>query len=327
MSDEKALSLVLAPQSDLPILSERFQPRNLTELMSWAKLVVASGIAPKGMNEASVVICVQAAAELRIGPAQAIQNIAVINGRPSIYGDLGKAIFDRDSAYVSFEERAPDEALTKGEGWCRIVKKSGDTVERRFSVEDAKKAGLLDKPGPWQQYRGRMLMWRARWWAMRDADPGVFKGVSAREEVEDIQYAEVEPAPGIRMPKARSASPSPQDVAKFAQEAARGASEASKPSPAPSHATPTPKNGTGDAYDIISVEPKSKGDKKWFEIHAKNEKGEIHPTTYSETFASVAVDCAKAGQQAKITTKPSKDGKYLNVAGIEPIIDTEAPAE
>src|SRR3990167_10428737 len=158
MSDDKALSQVLHPPSALPMLSERFQPRNLTELMSWAKLVVASGIAPRGMNEASVVICVQAAAELGISPGQAVQNVAVINGRPSIYGDLGKAIFDARAGAVSFQERAPDEALAKGEGCCRIVIVHGDTIERRFSKAEPEKARLWGKEGPWTTPPGRMLM-------------------------------------------------------------------------------------------------------------------------------------------------------------------------
>ncbi len=191
--DELERALVPSkPQSDLPMLTERFQPRNLTELMSWSKMVVASGLVPhsdktgKGMNQAGVVLCVQMGAELSISPAQAIQNIAIINGRPSVYGDLGLAIFRRDAKYKTFVERSPKEALEAEEGWCKIEMKDGSVVERTFSVEDAEVAGLLSKPGPWQNYRGRMLMFRARWWAMRDSAPEVFKGISSAEEMQDV---------------------------------------------------------------------------------------------------------------------------------------------
>jgi hypothetical protein len=62
----------------------------------------------------------------------------------------------------------------------------------RFSVADAKKAGLWGKSGPWTQYPRRMLQLRARGFALRDAFPDVLKGLVTAEEAQD--YPATEPA-------------------------------------------------------------------------------------------------------------------------------------
>src|SRR5690606_3367586 len=45
---------------------------------------------------------------------------------------------------------------------------------------------LWGKSGPWQQYPKRMLQWRARGWAIRDAAPHALFGMTA-EELRDIE--------------------------------------------------------------------------------------------------------------------------------------------
>lgn len=187
MADAPNALVPVSPR--LAALANRYQPQNLTELMAWSKIVVDSQLAPKGMNAAAVVLCVQMGAEIGVTPAQAIQNTAVINGRPSIYGDLGLAIFLRDAAYKTFEERQPDAAFAAMEGWCKIVMKDGRVIETKFTKADAVTAKLWGKQGPWTDQPGVMFMFRARWRAMRSADPGVFKGFSPREEMEDFYSA------------------------------------------------------------------------------------------------------------------------------------------
>jgi hypothetical protein len=59
-------------------------------------------------------------------------------------------------------------------------------ITRRFSIGEAKRASLLGKPGPWQEYPSRMLRMRARSFAARDAFPDVLRGIRAVEELRDI---------------------------------------------------------------------------------------------------------------------------------------------
>lgn len=324
MADQE-MSLPDAPLTGLP---ERFQPRNLTELMAWSKLVGSSGLAPKGMNEAGIVICVQMGAELGITPTQALQNIAVINGRPSIFGDLGLALFKKHAPVDSFEESGPAQALKEGKGTCSIHLNDGTTVERTFSIDDAKGAGLWGKPGPWSAYPGRMLQMRARWFAMRDAAPGVFKGVSSREESDDIVPVE-STVDGVTMkaPKRRSGAPPAAQIEAFV-------SEMGKPAPSPATgnvahpaaivAAPAPqKPQIGGIKVLIDDATKREGGGKTFytvDYTSSSVKGSV--STFSETDFATALSLK--GNFAFITLKDSKkmDPKtgqpYKNLASIAP---------
>jgi hypothetical protein len=76
---------------------------------------------------------------------------------------------------------------------CQTSRKGKDAnVVGRFSVADAKRAGLWGKSGPWTQYPKRMLQLRARGFALRDAFPDVLKGLVTAEEAQD--YPANEPA-------------------------------------------------------------------------------------------------------------------------------------
>lgn len=163
-------------------------PTTFAEAQKFAEMIAQSDFCPKEMRgkPGNVMVAMQFGAEVGLPGLQALQNIAVINGKPSIYGDAALAIIRAHPKFRSLSERDPDEAIKTGAGRCEIETKDGVRVVRTFSVDEAKKANLWSKPGPWSQYPGRMLMFRARSWAMRDALPEALKGLSIREEAEDI---------------------------------------------------------------------------------------------------------------------------------------------
>ena len=121
---------------------------------------------------------------------QAVQCIAVINGRPSMWGDDMLALC---MGHPDFLDICEEEVMSEGAviGYRCIVKRKGrsDTI-RHFTLADAKKAKLLGKAGPWQDYTTRMLQLRARGFALRDAFPDALKGIKSREEIEDYIEAE-----------------------------------------------------------------------------------------------------------------------------------------
>ncbi len=132
---------------------------------------------------------------------QALQNIAVIQGRPVLWGDGALAVVRAHPLCESVVERGPVESLAANAGQCTIKRKDqAQPITRDFTLEMAETAGLVKRSGPegpWTKYRGRMLMHRARAWAMRDALPEALKGLSIREEIQDIEPI---PAP-VMMPK------------------------------------------------------------------------------------------------------------------------------
>jgi hypothetical protein len=68
---------------------------------------------------------------------------------------------------------------------CVAKRKGRKPVIAKFSVDDAKRAGLWGKSGPWQAYPKRMMQMRARGFALRDAFPDVLKGLITTEEAQD----------------------------------------------------------------------------------------------------------------------------------------------
>lgn len=164
------------------------QINSLEEAMRFASMVASSEFAPKEFRQKpeSCLLAIQHGAEIGLGPMQSLQAIAVINGRPSVYGDTALALV-RSSSICQFVT----EEIT-GEGDKMVAtctaKRKGDPEcsTTTFSVADAKRAGLWGKTGPWTQYPQRMLQMRARGFCLRDAFPDVLRGLITREEARDI---------------------------------------------------------------------------------------------------------------------------------------------
>jgi hypothetical protein len=196
------------------------QPRGLalqtiSEAMTFGKMLAESSFVPKDFKgkPADCVLAVQHGAELGLGPMQSVQSIAVVNGRPSIYGDAAIALAKGSPVCEYISERIEGD----GDNMAAIceAKRRGDpqpTVSS-FSVADAKKAGLWGKSGPWQQYPKRMLQMRARGFALRDAFPDVLRGLVTAEEAQDYTHVEPvrpEPRPPVEVrPKFEDDNPKP----------------------------------------------------------------------------------------------------------------------
>ena len=118
--------------------------------------------------------------ELGLQPMQAMQSIAVINGRPSLWGDAMLALVKAHPAFEWIKEECDGNVAT-----CTIKRRGEPEVVQSFSLEEAKRAGLTGKQGPWTQYPKRMLQMRARGFALRDAFPDALRGVVSAEEARD----------------------------------------------------------------------------------------------------------------------------------------------
>lgn len=192
------------------------EPRSLPELIEFAKLVAYSSMVPKQFqgNVGDVIVAMQMGAELGLSPMAALQNIAVINGRPSLWGDAMLALVQSNPDCEDIVETFDDKAMA---ATCTVKRKGRTAVTRRFSQEDAKTAGLWGKQGPWTQYPKRMLQMRARGFAVRDACPDWLRGIITAEEAGDIVTV---------APEWREANTSAGDVPGTVQFAGRGATPA-----------------------------------------------------------------------------------------------------
>lgn len=161
-------------------------PQSMEDAYRLGKAVCMAGMAPRGLDTPEkAMIAIMQGMEVGLTPMASLQRIAVVNGRPTIWGD-GAMSLVRASGLCEYVRETID---GKDDGRVAIcaVKRRGepDEVARRFSVADAKKAGLWGKQGPWQQYPERMLQMRARAFALRDVFADVLGGMYLREEIDD----------------------------------------------------------------------------------------------------------------------------------------------
>lgn len=173
----------------MPALTNRqgFAPATLGEAMQFSEMLAASSMVPRAYQGKAqdILVCVQWGYEIGLAPMQALQNIAVINGKPSVYGDAAMALVQASPVCEDIEEYIENEGTPNPIAVCVAKRKGRKPVMAKFSVEDAKRAGLWGKQGPWQAYPKRMMQMRARGFALRDAFPDVLKGLITVEEAQD----------------------------------------------------------------------------------------------------------------------------------------------
>lgn len=190
-SESTALAVTSRQQFDL-------SPQTFEQALTFSKYLADSDMVPKDFKgrPANCLIAMQWGAELGLKPMQAMQNLAVINGRPSLWGDAVIALV-RSSPLCEYVIESDDGQMAT----CR-VKRRGDPSEqsRTFSMEDAKAAGLAGKQGPWTQYPKRMRQMRARAFALRDVFPDVLRGLPVAEELMDAPVKDMGPADEVKPP-------------------------------------------------------------------------------------------------------------------------------
>ena len=201
--------------------------QTIADAMKFGEMVAASDFAPKDFRgkPASCVLAIQAGAEIGLSPMQALQSIAVVNGRPSIFGDAALAVVKASPVceYVTEAVEGDGEQMV---AICTAKRRGYPSATVvKFTVADAKKAGLWGKQGPWQQYPRRMLQMRARGFALRDAFPDALRGMVTAEEAQDYPVPEPVREPVVVRPKF-DVQPAPAEERADPFEVAKAAIEA-----------------------------------------------------------------------------------------------------
>lgn len=166
---------------------------NVQKQLALAEAFLSSGMLPKQYKTAAQVITAkQFASELGLDSTLvSLRQIAVINGTPSLFGDLPLAVvrksgeledyeqflFDKEYNKICFDNKnlhnSPFGALVK-------AKRNGKWHESYFTVEMAKQAGLSNRD-VWKNYPERMLTYRARAALIKDVFSDLLNGVNIGE--------------------------------------------------------------------------------------------------------------------------------------------------
>lgn len=237
------------------------QFRKFGEVVAFADYAAKANFLPKNTTKEQASLSIVAGLKLGMDPFAAIQNIAVINGRPSVWGDAVGGL----CAGSGLLEDEYEEEVGSGEDY-RVkyhIKRKGRSHEivREFGYRDAVKAGLWGKPGPWTQYPKRMMLARARAFAYRDAFPDVLKGVRIAEEEQDApiditETVTVSPSPvADTAPVAKSATPGVHELPNKTSAAAilkKAKKAAAEPAGEPAEDVPST-TATSEAGELFPV--------------------------------------------------------------------------
>lgn len=216
-------------------------PTNFEEALAFADYLSKSELVPlQYINKPhNIVVAIQHGMEIGLAPLQAMQSIAVINGRPSLWGDSMLALVMSHPAYEEHTEEI--EGVGDARAAVFTIKRKGQKAHVvRFSVEDAQRAGKWDtrdkvtrkgqngsyetaNDSPWYRYPERMLKMRARGFALRDKFPDALRGMISREEAEDFAGETIEGVVSTveSTPTQQAKSAPPVAIAKITQDQAR----------------------------------------------------------------------------------------------------------
>lgn len=168
----------------------------MKQVMAMARHYCRAGMVPRGLEgkstsetESRVAVAIEYGLNIGMTPLQSLSNVLIIQNRPCLWGDAPMSLVLQHKAYAGSKV----EWIGTGDDLaCRftVYRKVGEekiATEWVFGVKDAKAAGLWGKHGPWMNYPRRMMMYRARAFALRDAFPDALRGAGIAEEFEAAQ--------------------------------------------------------------------------------------------------------------------------------------------
>ncbi len=163
-----------------------------------AVMLSKSGVIPnayKGKPE-DIFVAMAMGYQLGFPVEQSLQDIAVINGRPCLWGDGLLSLALNHSECQSIDESPIIDDKGNLVGYqCTVVRKGHKPHTKQFTLQDASLAGLLSRGTVWKAYPERMLQMRARSFAIRDKFADALRGLRVAEiEEEDSRIIEAEVA-------------------------------------------------------------------------------------------------------------------------------------
>lgn len=191
-------------------------PQSFEDVQRLARMAVKAGLSPRDKKDdeetaiAKATMAIMQGLECDIPPMQAVQGIAVINGKAMMYGDLLTALLWAKGFKIKKWITGDGDERS---GHARITRPDGEVIENEFSVRQAKQARLWDtrekvkknwngsweeKPNdsPWFRFSDRMLEWRAFGYCVKDGASDATHGMLVTEEAapDFNQMVDVTPA-------------------------------------------------------------------------------------------------------------------------------------
>ena len=168
-------------------------PQTQAEKYEMAGVLCKSGLIPSGLNSPEkVFVALQWGHELGLSPMVAVNNVSVINGKPTLSADIMSAVVKRSPEYGGIKWIEMSDTKAECE-ITRILPNGEKEVQTScFTIEDAQKAGLTTKD-VWKKYPRRMLKHRCLSYGLKDMFPDMLAGLYDPEEMESVQSDKTAP--------------------------------------------------------------------------------------------------------------------------------------
>lgn len=161
---------------------DHYSPSPLEAQMTYAKALAASDLLPQAYRgkPANVLVALALGEALGISPTTALYGINVIQGKPTLSAETMRAIV------LAHGHRFDVAAFTETEARVEVARaeRPGDVSTFTFTVEDAKRAGLVG--GNYEKFPKAMLLARVTSAACRAVFPDVLAGVSYTPDELDV---------------------------------------------------------------------------------------------------------------------------------------------
>ncbi|MEH6578592.1 MAG: hypothetical protein V7731_16140 [Amphritea sp.] len=160
-------------------------PNSMQEAMQFSEFISNTSLIPKDFRgkPGDIFVAIGKGMEVGLKPFQALESIAVVNGRAAMWGDALVALVRQSGLCEYIKQEFDENTMT---ATCRVKRKGEPEEVRTFSRADAELAGLWGR-NTWKQYPKRMLANRARAFVVRDVFADVLMGMGVAEEIQDYQ--------------------------------------------------------------------------------------------------------------------------------------------
>lgn len=158
-------------------------PSTMNEAHELAKVYAASQLLPAELRNkpADVFVTIMAGMELGMAPMAALRSIHIIKGQPVLSADAMVACAQSSGACEYFRAIESNNRIATYE----TKRKGSEPVQRSFTIDDARTAGLLSNP-TWKKYPAAMLRARCKADLARDVYPDAVAGTYIHDEARDF---------------------------------------------------------------------------------------------------------------------------------------------
>ena len=195
---------------------------NFEEAMTIANMLAGSKLVPQQYqgHPEDVLIACSWGESLGLKPLSALNAIAVVNGRPQLFGDALKALIMK---HGTIEENWDNEQGI----WTMTAHRKGfPDVTWSYGYNDAIAAGHVSynpqsntfglgarKSEAWVKYTKRMCQLKCRNFVIRDAFPDVIQGIDIEGSDDDVmQISEVQTEPVTEVPAIEQQKPTEAEL-------------------------------------------------------------------------------------------------------------------